>query len=140
MTFLLDTNIVSEVRKETDCNSGVASWYSSVQRHELYLSALVVGEIRKGIEQLRRRNDSQQVAVLEVWLQSVVREFGERVLAVDAEVAEAWGRLYYNNDISDGNAIDALLAATAQVHDLTLVTRNTRDFEGLGVALLNPFN
>ena len=100
----------------------------------------MVGEIRKGIEQLRRRNDSQQVAALEVWLQSVVREFGDRVLAVDAEVAEAWGRLYYNNDISDGNAIDALLAATAQVHDLTLVTRNTRDFEGLGVALLNPFN
>ena len=78
--FLLDTNIISEVRKGQNCNSGVARWYSIVQQDELYISTLVVGEIRKGIEQLRRRNDTQQVAALEGWLQVVMREFANRAL------------------------------------------------------------
>jgi len=135
VSFLIDTNIISEVRKGDRCNAAVAAWWAGVAEDELWLSALVLGEIRKGVE-LARRRDPQKAAVLETWLSDVVSGFGDRVLPVDASVAEEWGRM---NAIRPVPVIDALLAATAKANDLTLVTRNEADVAGLGVEVLNPF-
>lgn len=135
MSFLIDTNIISEVRKGDRCDPAVAAWWSGVAEDDLWLSALVLGEIRKGVE-LARRRDPQKAAVLETWLSDVVSGFGDRVLPVDASVAEEWGRM---NAIRPVPVIDALLAATAKANDLTLVTRNEADLAGLGVEVLNPF-
>ncbi len=135
MSFLIDTNIISEVRKGDRCDAAVAAWWAGVAEDDLWLSALVLGEIRKGVE-LARRRDPQKAAVLETWLSDVVSGFGDRVLPVDASVAEEWGRM---NAIRPVPVIDALLAATAKANDLTLVTRNEADVSGLGVEVLNPF-
>lgn len=135
MSFLIDTNIISEVRKGDRCDEAVAAWWAGVAEDEIWLSALVLGEIRKGVE-LARRRDPQKATVLETWLSDVVSGFGDRVLPVDASVAEEWGRM---NAIRPVPVIDALLAATAKANDLTLVTRNEADVAGLGVEVLNPF-
>lgn len=135
MSFLIDTNIISELRKGDRCDAAVAAWWAGVAEDDLWLSALVLGEIRKGVE-LARRRDPQKAAVLETWLSDVVSGFGDRVLPVDATVAEEWGRM---NAIRPVPVIDALLAATAKANDLTLVTRNEADVAGLGVEVLNPF-
>ncbi|MBC7152905.1 MAG: type II toxin-antitoxin system VapC family toxin [Rhizobium sp.] len=135
MSFLIDTNIISEVRKGDRCDAAVAAWWAGVAEDDLWLSALVLGEIRKGVE-LARRRDPQKAAVLETWLSDVLSGFGDRILPVDASVAEEWGRM---NAIRPVPVIDALLAATAKANDLTLVTRNEADVAGLGVEVLNPF-
>jgi predicted nucleic acid-binding protein len=135
VSFLIDTNIISELRKGDRCDVAVAAWWAGVAEDDLWLSALVLGEIRKGVE-LARRRDPQKAAVLETWLSDVVSGFGDRVLPVDASVAEEWGRM---NAIRPVPVIDALLAATAKANDLTLVTRNEADVAGLGVEVLNPF-
>ena len=135
--YLPDTNILSEIRKGQRCNPGVARWYASVLETDLYVSVLVLGEIRKGIELARRNNDHPKADVLEIWLQSVVENFSVRILPITAQVADAWGIL---NAIRPVSVIDGLLAATAEEHDLTLVTRNVSDVQGLGVKLLNPFS
>ena len=135
MSFLIDTNIISELRKGDRCDAAVAAWWAGVAEDDLWLSALVLGEIRKGVE-LARRRDPQKAAVLETWLSDVLSGFGDRVLPVDATVAEEWGRM---NAIRPVPVIDALLAATAKANDLTLVTRNEADVAGLGVEVLNPF-
>ncbi len=135
MSFLIDTNIISEVRKGDRCDAAVAAWWAGVAEDDLWVSALVVGEIRKGVE-LARRRDPRKAEVLETWLSDVLSGFGDRVLPVDATVAEEWGRM---NAIRPVPVIDALLAATAKANDLTLVTRNEADVAGLGVEVLNPF-
>jgi len=135
VSFLIDTNIISEVRKGDRCDAAVAAWWAGVAEDDLWLSALVLGEIRKGVE-LARRRDPRKAAVLEAWLSDVVSGFGDRVLPVDASVAEEWGRM---NAIRPVPVIDALLAATAKANGLTLVTRNAADVAGLGVEVLNPF-
>lgn len=135
MTWLIDTNIISEVRKGPRCHPAVAAWWAGVEDRDLFLSALTLGEIRKGIEGVRPR-DPGRAAALEGWLAEVVDAFGPRVLGVDAAVAETWGRISALRSLP---VVDALLAATALVHDLVLVTRNTADVEGLGVQVLNPF-
>lgn len=135
MSFLIDTNIISEVRKGDRCYAAVAAWWAGVAEDDLWLSALVLGEIRKGVE-LARRRDPRKAEVLETWLSDVLSGFGDRVLPVDATVAEEWGRM---NAIRPVPVIDALLAATAKANDLTLVTRNEADVAGLGVEVLNPF-
>ena len=135
MTWLIDTNIISEVRKGPRCHPAVAAWWAGVEDRDLFLSALTLGEIRKGIEGVRPR-DPGRAAALEGWLAEVVDAFGPRVLGVDAAVAETWGRISALRSVP---VVDALLAATARVHDLGLVTRNTADVEGLGVRVLNPF-
>lgn len=135
MSFLIDTNIISELRKGERCDAAVAAWWAGVAEVDLWLSALVVGEIRKGVE-LARRRDPRKAEVLETWLSDVLSGFGDRVLPVDATVAEEWGRM---NAIRPVPVIDALLAATAKANDLTLVTRNEADVAGLGVEVLNPF-
>ena len=134
--FLLDTNVISEVRKADRCNAGVASWFASVKDADLFISVVVTGEIRQGIERLRRR-DSRQAEILERWLEDIVTAYADRVLPIDGRVADVWGRLGAVRPIP---VIDGLLAATARVHDMTLVTRNAPDVEGLGVPVLNPFD
>lgn len=133
--FLLDTNVASERRKGPRINSGVAAWYESVEDSDLFLSVLVLGEIRKGVERARP-NDPVKARALEHWLAGLEQKFGDRVLPVTSAVAEQWGRLCAIRPIS---TVDGLLAATALVHDLTLVTRNVSDVAYTGVKLLNPF-
>jgi hypothetical protein len=135
VSFLIDTNIISEVRKGPRSNANVAAWFASVDDADLYLSVLVLGEIRKGIE-LARRRDAAQAEALDAWLSQVDTAFGERVLAVDRAVTDEWGRMGATRPIP---VVDGLLAATAKVHRLTLVTRNDADVAGLGASTLNPF-
>jgi len=134
--YLIDTDIISEVRKGQRCDPRVAAWYDLIDENELYLSVLVIGEIRQGAEKLRRR-DPRQAKVLADWLGEVLKTFAERVLPVDTRVAQAWGRIAVRGNFP---VVDALLAATAQVHGLILVTRNTADIEESGVKCLNPFD
>ena len=135
MSFLLDTNVVSELRKGRRANSGVVTWFASVAPEDLFLSVLVAGELRQGVERIRLR-DPVSAHHLERWLTTLVANYSSRLLVVDAEVAALWGQLNVPDPIA---AIDGLLAATALVHGLTLVTRNVRDVERTGVPTLNPF-
>jgi predicted nucleic acid-binding protein len=135
VSFLLDTNVVSELRRGDAANPGVIAWFEDRSPRELFLSVITVGEIRQGIDQLRGR-DARQSASLDRWLKGLVEFYEDRLLYVDGDVAEEWGRLR-----ASGGApvIDTLLAATAHVHELTLVTRNTRDFRSLDVDVINPW-
>lgn len=135
MSYLIDTNIISEMRKGERCNPQVSAWYETIADEDLFLSTLVLGEIRKGVEMARGR-DAEKASALERWLGQVRTGFAERVLGVDAAVADQWGRI---SGIRKIPVIDGLLAATAMVNGLTLVTRNERDVAGLGAAVLNPF-
>lgn len=135
MKYLIDTNVISEVRKGARCDLNVARWYASVKDGDLLLSVLVLGEIRKGIE-LARPRDPAKARALEDWLEAVRTEFGERVLEIDGAVADEWGRMNARRPIP---VIDGLLAATAKIHQLTLATRNDADIAGLGVRIVNPF-
>jgi predicted nucleic acid-binding protein len=135
VNYLIDTNIISEVRKGRRCDPNVASWYEKIEDASLYLSVLVIGEIRKGIERVRLKDNAQANAI-DDWLIAVDKAFGERILPVDRAVANEWGRL---NAIRPLPVIDSLLAATANIHRMILVTRNTADIADLGVHILNPF-
>ncbi|MDD2723217.1 MAG: type II toxin-antitoxin system VapC family toxin [Methylovulum sp.] len=135
MGYLLDTNILSELRKGNKCNGGVSAWFSQTNSDELYVSVLILGEIRRGVEQIRLR-DPIAGQSLEQWLQQIENNVTQQVLPVNKTIADRWGRLNVPNLLP---AIDGLLAATALEHDLTLVTRNVRDVERSGVRLLNPF-
>jgi toxin FitB len=135
MSFLIDTNVISEVRKGERCDRNVAAWYASIEEGELYLSVLVTGEIRRGIERARRR-DAVRAAVFEEWLADVEATFGDRIMPIDRAVADEWGRL---SAIRTAPAVDGLLAATARVHGMILATRNETDVAGLGAQVLNPF-
>jgi predicted nucleic acid-binding protein len=135
LSYLLDTNVVSELRKGARANPGVARWFDAVAEEDLHLSVLVVGEIRLGVEGVRRR-DAITAARLERWLSELTSAYQGRILPVDLRAAELWGRLNIPDPLP---AVDGLLAATALVHDLTLVTRNTRHLGRTGVRCLNPF-
>jgi len=135
VTYLIDTNIIFEIRKGARADANVAAWYEAVPDESLYLSVLVLGEIRRGIER-KRPQDAAQAIALEKWLAAIRDGFGERILPVDRAVAEEWGRMAAPRPLS---VVDGLLAATAKIHGLTLVTRNTTDVRGLGAPLLNPF-
>jgi toxin FitB len=134
MSYLLDTNVVSEIRKARP-DERVATWFESVHSGHLYLSVLVVGEIRQGIDRLNRR-DPTQAAVFATWLAALKRTYADRVLDIDREIAETWGAL---NAARPLPVVDGLLAATALVHDLTLVTRDEHDLVDAGVRVLDPF-
>ncbi|PJK09352.1 VapC toxin family PIN domain ribonuclease [Lysobacteraceae bacterium NML08-0793] len=135
MSYLIDTNVLSELRKR-EANANLVAWMQARPRESLYLSVLSLGEIRKGIEGVA---DAAFRQTLTDWLEvDLPKYFLGRVLGVDAQVADRWGRL----QASAGRTlpvVDAMLAATALQHDLTLVTRNVKDFEGLGVTLVNPW-
>jgi hypothetical protein len=133
--YLIDTNVLSELRKKQP-QASVVAWMHSRPRQSLFLSVLTLGEIRKGVEQLP---DSARKVVLLDWLTvDLPNYFVGRLLPVDADVADQWGHLSAKAS-RPLPAIDALLAATALQHRLTLVTRNTKDFEGLSVDLFNPW-
>ncbi len=135
MRFLLDTNVVSELRKGVRCDHNVAAWFAGLDADDLYLSVLVIGEIRQGIERIRRR-DARSARSLEVWLSRLVSTNEERILAVDRPVAEEWGRMGAAGPLP---AIDGLMAATAAVNGLALATRNVKDVARTGVRAINPF-
>jgi hypothetical protein len=135
VNYLIDTNIISEVRKGDTCDANVAAWYASIDDADIYLSVLVLGEIRKGIERARP-NDPARAHALEKWLDTVRESFADRVLPVDQSVADEWGRMSAKRPVP---AIDALLAATAKIHRMTLATRNLSDVADLGADVLNPF-
>lgn len=136
MSLLLDTNVLSELRKGERTDPSVRRWFADAESDDLYTSALVVGEIRRGVESIRRR-DTAAAAALDHWLARVTESFGGRILPIDTDVAECWGRLNVPDPLP---TVDGLLAATALVHDMTLVTRNVRDVERTGVRVLDPFS
>ncbi len=136
MSFLLDTNVLSELRKGKRANPDVVAWFVEIPEEELFLSVLIAGEIRQGIERLRRR-DLDTAERLDRWLVTLLEDYADRILPLDLRIAELWGRL---NDPDPLPAVDGLLAATAIAHDLTLVTRNGRDVARTGVSIVNPFN
>lgn len=134
--LLLDTNVLSELRKRERADPRVRAWSKTVDETGVWLSVLVLGEIRCGIEALRPR-DAEAARHLDLWLGRIERTYEGRVLVVDRFVAAEWGRL--NAVHGPLSSIDGLLAATALVHDLTLVTRNTKDVARTGALVLNPF-
>jgi toxin FitB len=135
MSFLLDTNVVSELRRRTP-SPNVLQWFETVAAHEIHISVLTIGEIRQGIELLRRK-DPIAAASIEGWLLGLVTTYRDRIVDVDASIAETWGRLNVPDPVP---TIDGLLAATALVNGWTLVTRNVGDVERTGVRILNPFD
>lgn len=135
MAYLLDTCVISELRKTT-CSPGVASWISSIQPDEAFLSVLTLGEIRRGIE-LHRRKSPAAAGGLERWLLGLETHYGDRILPISASVADAWGRLSPHQPLP---VSDGLIAATALEHKLTVVTRSVSDFKRSGVNTLNPFS
>lgn len=135
MTFLLDTNVVSELRKGSRADAGVLAWFEAAPADELALSVLTIGEIRRGVESVRAR-DPKQATALESWLTRLARDYAERILPIDRAIAEDWGRLTVKRA---GSVVDVLLAATCRVHGLTLVTRNVDDVAWTGVSVVNPF-
>lgn len=135
MGFLIDTNVLSELRKRQRCHPAVSAWYASTMSEDLHVSVIVTGEIRRGIELLRRR-DPAAASQLDDWLSRLHAALGSRLLPVTAEITDCWGRL----GIPDAVPVaDGLIAATAIVHDLTLITRNTRDVARTGARLFDPF-
>jgi len=133
VTYLLDTNVLSETRKRQPA-AGVAEWIASTPPDRMHISVLTLGEIEQGIARIRGRGDQNQAAALERWLTDLQTGFEDRVLPVSLPVATAWGR-----QPNPRSVIDALIAATARVHGLTVVTRNVKDFEPAGIPVLNPF-
>jgi len=135
VSFLIDTNVISELRKQDRSDPDVRAWFATVADDDLYLSVLVVGEIQQGIERAKSR-DAAKAKALQKWLSQVRKSFGSRILPITVSVAEEWGRL---NCIRPLPTVDSLLAATASVNGLTLVTRNVADIADTGVRYLNPF-
>jgi toxin FitB len=134
VTYLLDTSVISELRK-TNPDPGVLTWFSGVKDEQLYLSAITIGEIRRGIERLRRK-DGPQADRLEKWLDGLLLTFDDHIVSVDSRVADTWGRLNVPDPLP---VLDGLLAATAVARGWTLVTRNLSDFPLGRVRILNPF-
>lgn len=135
MKYLLDTNVVSEARKPRG-DERVKRWISSVPVEDLYLSVLTLGKVRRGIGLLERR-DPAQAEVYEAWLATVLRDYADRIIPVDAEIAEEWGSMNVPDPVP---VVDGLMAATARVRNMTLATRNTSDVTRTGARLLNPFD
>lgn len=136
MSYLLDTNVISELRKGERANPNVSSWFGGLADEEIYLSVLTIGEIRRGVESVRRR-DPDSAAALDSWLARLNEAHRDRILPIDRAIAEEWGRMNVPDPLP---VIDGLLAATAKVLGLTLVTRNVADVAGADVDLFDPFD
>ena len=136
--YLIDTDIISEARKEEKANPGVRQFFDAADRDNvpIYLSAITVGELRRGVEIVRHRGDEPQARLLERWLERVIDRFEDAILSFDQDAAGIWGRLRVPNR---ENPLDKQIAATALINDLTVVTRNTAHYAPTGVRVLNPF-
>jgi len=136
--YLVDTDVVSELRKKDKANPGVATFFKDAAARDLplYLTAVTIGELRRGVELIRHRGDLRHAGLLERWLDLVLTDYGENILSFDADVAQVWGRLRVPHP---ENPLDKQIAATALLYDLVLVTHNTRHFATTGVKLLDPF-
>jgi predicted nucleic acid-binding protein len=134
VSFLLDINVVSETRRKAP-DPKVVSWVSQANPSDLFISAMTLGEIAKGVA-LRAKQNPAQAASLRRWLAATRTEYAHRIIAIDADIAEAWGRLNAKRSLP---VVDGLLAATALVRGMTLVTRNVRDIADVGVLVLNPW-
>ncbi len=135
MSYLLDTNVISELRKGERADPNVSSWFGALADEEIYLSVLTIGEIRRGVESVRRR-DRDSAAALDSWLARLSEAHRDRILPVDRAIAEEWGRLNVPDPLP---VVDGLLAATAKVTGLTLATHNLANVAGAGAELLDPF-
>ncbi len=135
--YLIDTNVISEARKGDRANSGVIGFFKEIVEAGAlaFVASLTIGELRRGVELIRRRGDLHQAERLEGWLENLVDGFAERILPFDADAAQVWGRLRVPDP---DHALDKQIAAIALVNDLTLATRNVADFQGL-VRVRNPF-
>lgn len=136
--YLIDTNVISEARKKGKAHRGVQQFLARViaENSAVFLSAITIGELRRGIELIRHRGDEPQAQQLEAWLQTLLTDYEDCILPLDTDSAQIWGRLRVPRP---ENALDKQLAATALIHNLTVVTRNERHFQGSGVRILNPF-
>lgn len=136
--YLLDTNIISEARKGSRANSGVRAFFRNAVRSRaaVFLSVVTIGELRRGIELVRHRGDEDQARQLEKWFDVILQDYTDHVLDLDSDIAQVWGRLRIPRP---ENTLEKQIAATALVHDLTVVTRNQKDFSSIGVKLINPF-
>ena len=137
--YLVDTDVISEARKGDKADAGVRAFFHASAAgdfREIYLSVVTIGELRRGVEIIRHRGDRAQAVRLDRWLQALLNEFADCILPVDAEIAQIWGRLRVPRP---ENPLDKLIAATGLIHDLIVVTRNVKHYEGLGLRLLDPF-
>jgi predicted nucleic acid-binding protein len=136
--YLIDTNVISEARKRAKANRGVRQFFRRVikERTPVFFSVVTVGELRQGIELLRHRGGSRQAEQLEEWLEVLLSEYRDFILDIDTDIAQLWGRLRVPQP---ENTLDMQIAATALIHDLTVVTRNQVDFRKTGVRVLNLF-
>ena len=135
MSYLLDTNIICEIRKGSGCNQQVAKWSAAIDADDIYLSVLVIGEIRKGIERARLK-DATKARAVERWLETVLESFNGHIVPIDRAIAEEWGRMSAKRPVP---TVDALLAATAKVRGMTLVTRDLTAITDLGADIIDPF-
>lgn len=136
--YLIDTNVVSEARKRGRANSGVIRFFqdAAAKAIPLYLSAISVGELHRGVDLVRHRGDIAQAGLLEAWLGGILVDFTSNILSFDADAAQIWGHL---RAPAPAQELDKQIAAIALIYDLTLVTRNVANFAGTGVRLQNPF-
>lgn len=137
--YLIDTNVLSEIRKKKSANKGVNKFfrYAIKNNDKLYISVITIGELRRGVELIRHRRDTRQANLLEKWLGMVLTEYAENILEIDEDTAQLWGKL---RSPHPEHALDKLIAATAMINGLTVVTRNEKDFNMTGVKVLNPFD
>lgn len=135
MSYLLDTNVISELRKGGRADENVRAWFGELADEEIYLSVLTIGEIRRGVENVRRR-DPDSASSLDSWLARLCEAYRDRILPVDRTIGEEWGRMNVPDPLP---VIDGLLAATAKVAGLVFATRNVADVEGAGVKLVDPW-
>jgi len=136
--YLIDTNIISELRKGHKANSGVREFFDKVVQENIpiYISAITIGELQRGVDLIFHRGDEAQGKLLENWLNTLLEQYQDNILAIDSEIALLWGKLRVPRH---EHALDKLIAATGIIYDLIIVTRNTKDFENTGVRVLNPF-
>jgi len=135
LSYLLDTNVISELRKGERADANVRAWFGELADEAIYLSVLTIGEIRRGVENVRWRDPDSAVA-LDSWLTRLSEAHRDRILPVDRAISEEWGRMNVPDPLP---VVDGLLAATAKVAGLTFATRNVADVEGSGVELVDPF-
>ena len=136
--YLIDTNVISELRKKAKANVGVQEFFKNAASNnaDLYLPSIVIGELRRGVELLKYRSDFEQAKQLEKWLSKLLKVYSEKIIDFGSDAAQVWGRLLTPNN---QNAINKQLAAISLVHGLCVVTRNVMHFEGTGAEVLNPF-